>query len=138
MNAMTKGDDLPTPFLLAMLVCDSVINDATTGKASIIGVFDTVWSPTFPVQQPVSLYIRMTDAAGSYKVKLQFVRLDDDAVVATVEGEFTAEDRLRFVELSLRLPPVELRDEGKYEFRLWANERYIGRATFSAAKAGKQ
>lgn len=134
---MTKDDDLPTPFLLAMLVCDSVINDAATGKASIIGVFDTVWSPTFPTQRAVSLYIRMTDAAGSYKVKLQFVRLEKDEVLATVEGAFTAEDRLRFVELSLGLPPVDLPAAGKYEFRLWANNRYVGRATFNAAKTGK-
>jgi hypothetical protein len=49
----------------AFLLCDSVVIDAQTGKTVIQGVFDKIFSQSFPaIHQHCALYIRLNLAEG--------------------------------------------------------------------------
>ncbi len=46
--------------LSAFLICESVSRDASSGKASIQGVFDTVFAPSVPAIHPrLAIYFRL-------------------------------------------------------------------------------
>ena len=48
-----------------VLTCDQVIIDGTSGKKSLIGIFDVIWSHTFPAQHgQMHVYGRISGAPG--------------------------------------------------------------------------
>ena len=126
-----------TPFALALLVCDSVVVDERSKKKTLVGIFDTVYVAQFPTQHyPVVLYARLTDAEGQYAFRLEYVRVEtDELLMSTDIPPVNLPDRLKIHELVFEPPPIPLTAPGEYEFRLWANSRYIGRAKFLAASA---
>jgi hypothetical protein len=138
MNESVKGTT--TPFALAILICDQVIVDEKSKKKTLVGVFDTINAVEFPANHPrVSIYARMTDAEGQYDFRIEHVQVKTDKLL--FKGEIlgvTVPDRLKMHELVLELQNVPLPESGEYEFRLWANDKYIGRVKFIAAEVKKQ
>lgn len=130
----------PVPSVLAILVCDSVIVESRTTKASVIGIFDTLHAPEAPFRQRVGFYARMTDAEGDYRFLVRVVYLgDEERIVGGLETETVrAANRLGFMQLSLNLPPLTFPEFGRYEFQLFANDVYVGRATINAVKTEAQ
>ena len=126
----------PVPSVLAVLICDSVIIDSQTKKQSVIGIFDQVHSPNAPFFQRLGFYARITDAEGEYKFTIRVVYLgDEEEVVGGLETETAvASDRLGILNLALNLPPLPFPKFGRYEFQLFANEVFIGRAVLTAVK----
>ncbi len=55
--------------LEALLACDHVIQDAATGKKSLIGIFDRIWTHGFPTQHP-QLFLYAKFVGGSPQDKL--------------------------------------------------------------------
>jgi hypothetical protein len=44
----------------AFVICDSVVRDAQTGKTSVQGIFDTIFTPAFPCMHPLlAAYFRL-------------------------------------------------------------------------------
>ena len=54
--------------------------------------------------------------------------------MASAEAEFVAHDRLAILELALNLPPVPMTGAGRYEFQLFADDIYLGRATLNVVQ----
>ena len=64
----------PVPVLKAFLVCDQVIQDAQTGKKSLIGVFHELKASRFPAMHPALwIYANLTDAHGQYAFEIRLV-----------------------------------------------------------------
>jgi hypothetical protein len=126
----------PVPSTLAILVCDSVIVDSPTGKQSVIGIFDNIHSANVPFSQRLAFYARLTDAEGEYKFTVRVVYLgDEEELVGGLEtATIVAKDRLACLNLALNLPPVPFPKFGRYEFQLFANSVYIGRAAINTLK----
>jgi hypothetical protein len=126
----------PVPSVLAILVCDSVITDSPTKKQSAIGIFDNIHSAQVPFSQRLGFYARLTDAEGEYKFTVRIVYVgDEEQIVAGLESEtVSVQDRLEVFNLALNLPPVPFPKFGRYEFQLFANNVFIGRAVISALK----
>lgn len=130
----TKGTS--TPFILALLLCDSVIVDETSKKKTLVGIFDRILVRRFPSKHhPITIYARLTDAEGLYDFRIEYVQIETDKRLA--EGKITGvsiPSRLQKHDLILQPPPVPIPEPGEYEFRLWANDRYIGRVSFVAVQ----
>ena len=125
--------EIAKPSLQALIVCDMVIDDRTTGKKSIIGAFTHVIASSFPCQKPqMGVYFCITDAEGSYEFSLELVHLNTDKVVGRggVSG-IAIPDRLEIVDFGLTLPIVNFPQAGRYEFRLYANGAFIGNKDFN-------
>ncbi len=121
----------PVPTLLALLLCDTVIQDAQTQKKSLIGVFGQIASLTFPTIANLSIFARLTDAEGNYRFRIEVVNLKDDKAIFALPlpGELSSDNQLGFVELVLNIQGLLIPDQGKYEFQLWSNDVYLGRTT---------
>lgn len=121
------------PVLVAGLICDSLSIDPSSGKKSLIGVFDQLSVAQFPTQRVFALYARLTDASGRYQLQFQFVQEATDKELARGDFELNAQDRTKALEIAVTMPvPMPIPEPGRYEFRILANGIYIGRIFFDA------
>jgi hypothetical protein len=137
---MGKRDHQPSiPVVLAFLLCDKIVQEAGTGKKTIVGIFDRVWAESFPtVHGPFGIYAKLADAAGAYDLKIDILHLESNEMIG--QGGMKAlagDDPLAVVDLVLNLPGIPLPKQGTYEFQLSANGVWIGRTKLIAARKKK-
>ncbi|MGI2336351.1 MAG: DUF6941 family protein [Dehalogenimonas sp.] len=124
------------PMLIAALVCDVAVKDPTSGKISLIGIFDRVHVKEFPAKRPVSLYAKLTEAEGEYEFQARYVYSNTGEKLAEAKGKFTAKEKLATVELNLQFPPLPITGEGRYDFQIWVNGAFLGQTFIDAAAMG--
>lgn len=125
------------PVLVAVLVCDTAVADPATGKKSLIGIFDQVIVRAFPSQRPMSVYVKLTDAEGYYKIQLRYVQTGSGQELALAEAPAESTNRLRSLDFVIPTPSLLIPSEGRYEFQVFANDIYLG-GTFIDAVAQPQ
>ena len=126
----------PHPSLNAMLLCDLTIREQGTGKVSLIGIFESTSSARFPVvHRALSVYAKLGDAEGEYAIRLELARLDDGHVVAQGALRAAFADRMTPGELIFALENLGLERAGRYEFRLFANDRFVAGKSFTVLQA---
>jgi hypothetical protein len=128
-----------TPYPLAILLCDQIIVDEISKKKTLVGIFDLIYAKQFPIiHRPLSAYVRLTDAEGKYDFRMDYVQVKTDKRLGHAEiPAVSIPDRLKAHELVMEFPPIKIPKPGDYEFRLWANNRYLGRAKFTAVEVTK-
>ena len=129
-----------TPYPLAILLCDQIIVDERSKKKTLVGIFDSIYASQFPTKhQLLSVYVRLTDAEGQYNFRMDYVQVKTDKLLGRADiPPVDITGRLKIQELIMQFPPIEILEQGDYEFRLWANDRYIGRAKFTAVEVAKE
>jgi len=117
------------PVVKSFLIADVVIQDRMTGKWSVIGVFDRILSPAYPVIHPsVAFYVKMGDLQGRYRIKVEF-RDETDKKVGVIEGPpIDVKEVAQSFELGIGLANVKLERPGKYQFQLFVNDEFIASA----------
>lgn len=126
------------PFLMAALVCDAAATDPNTGKKSLLGIFDRIQAVEFPTRRVVTLYFRIGDAEGRYRMSVKFVSLKDGTIIYDTDAEISIPDRLATSELEVVINPLEIPAPGKYELQLWANSAYVGATSIVASTMARQ
>jgi len=110
------------PLVLALVVCDGVWRDPSSGKHSLMGVFSGLGAATFPAQHPgMGVYVALTECYGTIDLKIVVV---DDAgtntlTEAKVEVRFA--DPLQVVELSIQIQTIVFPVPGVYRIQLIAD-----------------
>jgi hypothetical protein len=115
-------------------LCEHSIIEEGTKKKTLVGIFDRVWSAGFPARYEATLYARLTDAEGSYRLRVEFVHVSTDRLLAEAELKeaIVLQNRLAFHEVIIKIEPAIVDQPGLYEYRLYANGAYLGRATLNA------
>jgi hypothetical protein len=129
-----SGDGQPIPTLLAFLVCETVIHDAQTQKKTVVGIFSHLLSEKVPSSANVGLYGKLVEGSGQYRLKIRLVHLKDEKLVmeAGLDANWAVPEQP--LELSINLRGLPIPDFGQYEFQMFANEVYLGRAVFRVDK----
>lgn len=130
-----KIERTPIPVLVAALVCDAAALDRTTGKKTLVGIFDRLYVRAFPTLHPMALYLKIADAEGMYKVQVKLVHRDTEEILATVNAEITVQNRLLSTDFYMDADSLPFPRPGRYEFQVWANEIYLGAAFVDAMHA---
>lgn len=123
----------PTPKPNAMLICDYVLIEKGSNKKSLIGIFENISAGKFPcVHHLMAVYIKLTEAQGSYRFRLELVDLRNNAIVgkAEIPKDVTIENPLMTHELVFELKGLKFEHPGEYEFRIFANDKIFGQKTF--------
>lgn len=114
------------PVLVAALICDTAVADPGSGKKSLVGIFDTIHVSKFPTQRPMSVYVKLTDAEGFYKMEFRYVRVSSGEVLAKAEGDVQVKSRIASSDFFFSFPPLPIPAEGRFEFQVWANDVFLG------------
>ncbi len=129
------NENNPIPTLLAFLICETVIHDAETQKKTLVGLFDQYLSSALPCQiAGLGLYAKLVEGSGQYMFKIRMVSLKDESQVLELStpGNWpVAEAPLEF---GVNIRGIPILAFGAYEFQLYANDVYLGRAVFSVEK----
>ncbi len=126
----------PHPVLNAMVVCDSAMQDEATGKTTLVGLFENISATQFPTLHGLlCVYAKLTDAQGEYRIRLELVRLEDLAVVGQGRLGVTFADRMTPAELVFQIAGLRFERPGRYEFRLYANDHWVGSKSLSLVQA---
>ena len=123
------------PYLLAILVCDSGTVDLNSGKKTLVGIFDRVWAKRFPTSRWLSVYFKLSDAQGDYQFKVQYAQVKSGNILAEVQMQdaLTIKSRLDIFDLLISYPKaLPIPEAGQYEFRLYANDMFLGRIAVNA------
>ena len=120
------------PYVVVAVLCDTIITEAETNKKTLVGLFDKVFSPGFPVVQRFGIYVKLTDAQGLYQLRLDYVKRDTNTVIESIEiGGIQIDDRLGSSDVVFSIA-TGIPDNGAYEFRLYANGSFLTHVDFSA------
>lgn len=135
-NAPLETAALPHPAINAMLICDQALIEEATAKSTLVGVFETISAFQFPARHgPLCVYAKLTDAEGQYRIRLDLVRLEDLSTIG--QGQFSATfgNRMSSAELVFQIYGLTFSEPGRYEFRLYANNRWMGSKALNVVRA---
>ena len=113
------------PVIISFLIADTVIQEKGTNKWSAIGIFDRIYAANFPtIHQSIALYIRLSDAEGDYRIRVEFCD-DKDHVITFYEGiTLSVPSRLLHPDLGIKTVNLPILKPGKYYFKLYFNEKF--------------
>src|SRR5207302_883705 len=91
------------PVVLNMIICDAAHRDPGSGKWTLLGLFNSISSPSFPtIHQQLIAYVALTNAVGKVPLRFQIVASDrKDEVLYKAEAELNVTDRLPVVDLGI-------------------------------------
>ncbi|MBU1783832.1 MAG: hypothetical protein KJ995_05460 [Candidatus Omnitrophica bacterium] len=125
----------PKPIPLAMIICDTVIEDKKTGKKSLIGIFDNINSPVAPcVHSRLNIFVSLTEGIGQYVGKMRCVQSDTNAVIFENTGEMIFKDRHQRIEFNFELYSLRFPEFGKYRFDFFCDDQPIIGRKFNVIK----
>lgn len=130
---MSEGNPIPT--LLAFLICESVIHDAETQKKTLVGIFDRLLSAGVPVGiSGLGVYAKLVEGSGEYTFKIRLVSLKDESPLLDISTPANWQVPEAPLEFAVNFRGLQFPAFGDYEFQLFANDVYLGRAVFKVEK----
>ncbi len=114
------------PMGLALVVCDTVIEDRQSGKKSLIGLFDRLHAPVFPCMHPgLSVLVTLTNVAGEMPCEVACRHSEGGETAFAAKGRMKFPDPGRVVELVFNFTAVRFPKPGRYELQLLVDEMLI-------------
>jgi len=115
------------PYPLAIIVCDSIHVDPSTGKRTLLGIFSEIGATEFPCRHPqLAVHVSLTDGRGHIPLKFRLIDCDeteDPLFEATNEIPFT--DPRAILEFGFLIPNIEFPRAGEYRFQVFANGEFV-------------
>ncbi len=103
---------------LALVICDTIIEDKATGKKTLVGLFDRLFSGRFPCVHPsMSVFVTLTGSRGTFPCEVICTHTDDATIAFSAKGEVKLLDPRQVVDLVFRLQGVRFPKEGNYWLR---------------------
>jgi hypothetical protein len=116
----------PKPIPLAMVICDTVIDDRLTGKKSLVGIFNNIAATDFPCRhQTLYVYSVLTEGIGQYEGALRCVYLQSGKTIINLTGPINFPNPLSTVEFIFELKSIVFEQEGVYVFELFCDNQPI-------------
>lgn len=114
------------PHVLAMIICDMVLDDRISGKKSLIGLFDAIAASELPCSvNEMFVFVAMTDGHGTHQLKLRCCRANNDEELFAADTEVCFPDPLSVIEVNLGLCGCEFPDAGEYRFQLYIGDHIL-------------
>lgn len=122
------------------LLCDAATD--SMGKLNILGAFDTIGAPSFPLIHPqcsVAVRLRLQRIEkGTHKFKIHAINDDGKFLVPAIDGEFNIQipdtDRSGTINVVLNLQNLKFDSPGGYAVVLIVDEKEISRLPLQVKK----
>jgi hypothetical protein len=114
------------PQVLAMIICDMVIDDRISGKKSLVGLFDAIATTDLPCSvNELHVFLALTEGYGKLKARLRCVKAATDEELFSTVQEVQFPDPLAVVELNLGFCGCEFPAAGEYRFQFYADDTLL-------------
>jgi hypothetical protein len=113
--------DNEIPMGLALLLCDTIIQDKQTNKRSLIGLFDRLYTKKLPCVHPsLAIFVSLTSGRGQYACEIVCRHQETDVNAFSVKGKVAFKDPMQVVDLVFNVQGVCFRNAGEHwlEFRV--------------------
>lgn len=118
-------DNINSAIPLALLVCDTVITDAMTGKKTLVGIFNSMAAAKFPHFVPqMHVFVSLTNLESETEVKIKMIAGNDDTVFE-LPAKVPFKNPLDTPEIIFNLQNLRVNAPGTYELQLLANGKTI-------------
>jgi hypothetical protein len=120
-----------------MSLCDYVIIEEGTGKASLIGCFDKLALPSFP-SQPRAFFLaaELTGGHGLARVGVRIARPDTDEPIGWTRSDVHFRDRLFVVRYRTRVMNCSFPVPGRYAVSLLVDGELAGQRILEVTSGG--
>lgn len=119
------------PQVLAMIICDTVIDDRISNKKSLIGIFDAIGTTHLPcVINELHVYVTLTEGRGRKQITIRCVKAADNEVLFSTTQRIEFPDPLAVVELNVGFCGCEFPEPGEYRFQLLVNDHLLTERKF--------
>ncbi len=115
------------PYPLAMVICDAVWHDPSTGKRTILGCYSELHARKFPaIQSIITVYLALTDERGKVPISLQLTDGDgENAPLFRGDAEIEFADPHMITEIDFAIRGVSFPAPGEYRFQLFAANDFL-------------
>ena len=114
------------PMGLALVICDTIIEDKTTGKKSLIGIFDRIQAATFPCTHPaMSIFVSLTGGRGKYPCEIVCRHGESSVMAFSAKGNIAMRDPGQVVDLLFQVKGVHFAQPGTYTVHFMVDEMLI-------------
>jgi len=97
------------PQVLALVVCDAIHRDPSTGKNSLLGCFSALSCREFPARHPsLAVYVVLTEVYGARPILVRLVRPDGQSALVQAAAEVRADDPRLVVEVAVGFHDIPL------------------------------
>ena len=121
----------PTPMVLSINICDTVIRDEMTKKISLIGLFSAIRTHNFPcTHNQIYVYVALTEGHGKYKTEIRFLEADNETPIAGIAGELDFASPLHVAELNTCWQQLCFPRPGQYIVQVLCDNQFVGSRRF--------
>lgn len=114
------------PTSLALIICDTVIDDRETNKKTLVGIFNNISAQKVPCRHPeLHVFVSLTDGHGVYRTKLECRHRESGARAFEVQTDIKCEDPNQVVEINFALQGVVFQQYGIHNFDLYCDDQLI-------------
>lgn len=115
-------DSFETPMVLSLLVCDTVITDAQSGKKTLVGLFNSVGAARYPHLMPrFFIFASVTNGNGVLNFSVRLKAGNGDTVF-DLPGKIPFDTPLDTPEMVFDIQNLVIKTPGTYELELAYND----------------
>ena len=104
---------------LALILCDTIIEDSVTGKKSLIGLFSQIHAPKLPcIHQSMNILVSVTGGQGTYPCKIVCEHPQLERPVFSLDCMLKFENPFQVVDMVFQLKAVRFQLPGMYEIKV--------------------
>jgi len=136
----TRKTRIP-PYPLAMVVCDAIWRDPTTGKYTLLGIFSTIQARDFPAKHGgLALFVALTDGHGETSIRLRLIDAEENRDALFDESKVVDfADPRAIREIAFDAHDLTFEEPGEYRFQLFGgDELLMARRILVADTTGQQ
>ena len=124
----------PSPDVLAINICDTIIRDEHTKKVSLMGLFSVIWASGFPCTHPLMhVYVALTGGHGKHEIEVRLSLTANEQMVMSMKGPVEFTSPLQVIELNLAWQRVTFKSPGEYAVEVFSDGSSVpvGRRKFN-------
>lgn len=107
------------PIGLALIPCDTLIEDVRTKKKSLIGLFSQILTDSFPYTHPsLNLLVSLTGCVGSTPCTIVCEKSDDKQKIVDVLCQINAKSPMDVVDMVINLKSLVFPAPGRYDLKV--------------------
>lgn len=124
---MSKTPSTIKPSPIALVLCDSIYRDETTGKTALVGLFNNISARELPMVHPrLSIFASITGLRENSHVKLEIVEAETGESVASANGPMPpGANPLTVADMSFVIGNIEFTNQGLYYVQFWVNDHLL-------------